>query len=95
MTDTPSPLATPSPDSLASIFDADPRPQTAEELAAFDRAVREGIVELQRRRNVFAAEEAAKSLAPKKTRSKAEAQPAAKAAALDKPTTEVTLDDLD
>ena len=85
---TDSPLLTTDPTSLDRIFSADP-------LTLADAEIERLVAELRRRRNAFLAEEAAKSLAPKRTRAKAEPQSSAQAAQFDKPANEVTLDDLD
>lgn len=84
----PSPLSTTDPDSLTILFDSDP-------LELSEKQIMSGILELRRRRNAHLSEEAAKALAPKRTRAKADPQSAASAAKLDKPITEVSLDDLD
>ena len=78
-----SPLTSASPDSLTVLFDSDPMTLTDSQILA-------AVTELRRRRNVFASEEAAKALAPKRTRAKAE--PAS--TPLDKPTSEIGLEDL-
>lgn len=82
-----SPLLSTNPDALSALFEADP-------LVLTDAQIMSAITELRRRRNAFASEEAAKSLAPKKTRAKPapNADPLA-AAARDIPVTEVDLDD--
>ncbi len=85
MTDTP--LASASPDSLTILFEADP-------LTLSDAQILAAVVELRRRRNVFTAEEAAKSLKPRAKRTVAEAQSPEAAAALNKPAGELSLDDL-
>lgn len=72
-------------DAIALMFDADPATLTDSQFTAL-------ISELRRRRSAFASEEAAKSLAPKKSRTKVE--PGTSAPALDKPIGEVSLDDL-
>lgn len=78
-----SPLTSASPDSLTVLFDSDPMTLTDSQILA-------AVTELRRRRNVFASEEAAKALAPKRTRAKAEPT----SAPLDKPTSEIGLEDL-
>lgn len=89
MTDTPpSPLATVDADALSVLFEADPLTLTDAQFMAL-------IVELRRRRNEFTAAEAAKALKPKSTRTRATPQSTAASAALDKPPSEVSLDDLD
>lgn len=82
-----SPLLSTDPDSLTRLFEADP-------LTLSDADILTAITELRRRRSAFASEEAAKSLKPKATRTKASPQPASTAAALDKPVGEIGLDDL-
>jgi hypothetical protein len=84
---TTSPLSTPSPDALALIFEGDPLERTEAEVLL-------AIQELHRRRNAFTSDEAAKSLKPKATRTKAEKQEPQEAAKLDKPPTEISLDDI-
>ncbi len=85
---TDSPLLQADADSLTVLFESDP-------LTLTDAQTLTAITELRRRRNVFASEEAAKALAPKKTRTKAQpAANASQAAQLDKPIGEVSLDDL-
>lgn len=81
---TNSPLLSTDPDALNRIFSTNPLDLTDDEILR-------GVVELRRRRNVFASEEAAKSLAPKKARTKPE--PATSSAPL-KPVSEIDLDDL-
>lgn len=78
-----SPLTSASPNSLTVIFESDPMTLTDSQILA-------GINELRRRRNVFASEEAAKALAPKRAKAKSEAT----STPLDKPTSEISLDDL-
>lgn len=71
-------------DAIAAIFDADPMPLPDSEFNIL-------ITEFRRRRNVFASEEAAASLKAKK------AKPtlvASNPVMLDKPASEVSLDDL-
>lgn len=87
MSEPASPLSIPSPDALTALFEADPLTLTDSDISSL-------IIELRRRRNAFLADEAAKSLAPKKTRAKAETQSAPSAAAMDKPISEISLDDL-
>lgn len=87
MTDTISPLTTASADSLDLYFSADP-------LTLDDKQFHTLVLELRRRRSVFASEEAAKAAAGKSKRPKATAQSAPEAAALDKPVGEFSLDDL-
>lgn len=82
-----SPLDAVSPDALTALFEADPT-------TLDDGTLTSLIRELRRRRDVFAADEAAKSLAPKKTRAPVSAPSAPLAAALDKPVGELDLDDL-
>lgn len=84
---TNSPLSAPSPDSLTALFEADP-------LTLSDTDLDTLIGELRRRRSAFLAEEAAKALKPKRERASAQAQPASAAPSLDKPTGEISLDDL-
>lgn len=87
MTEPESPLLSTSPDALSALFAADPVKLEDPELRAL-------ITELRRRRSAFRAEEAAKSLKPAAKRAKAETQSAPAAAALDKPTSEISLDDI-
>lgn len=82
-----SPLTSASPDSLSVLFESDPTTLTDDQLMSL-------INELRRRRNVFTAEEAAKATAPKSKRTKAEPSTPSTAAELDKPTSELSLDDL-
>jgi hypothetical protein len=83
-----SPLLFTDPDALTKLFDADP-------LTLDDAQIMQLITELRRRRSVFASEEAAKTLAGKSKRAKTEAPKDAEGAALaDKPTSEVSLDDI-
>ncbi len=84
---TDSPLHEASPDSVTLLFEADPLDLT-------DSQVLKAIHELRRRRSEYASAEAAKSLAPKKTRAKATVLDASAAASSDIPTAEVNLDDL-
>ncbi len=87
MTDVPSPLLTASPDSITALFEADPLTLSGADLMRL-------ILELRRRRNAFASEEAAKALKPKATRTKASPEAVTRAPILDKPITELGLDDL-
>lgn len=81
MTDLPLP-----DDAIAALFDADP--------ATLDDASFEALIsEFRRRRNVFASEEAANSLKAKKTR--VVIDPTTKPTVLDKPTSEISLEDLE
>lgn len=84
----PSPLLAVDPDALSILFESDPLTLSDAQLTAL-------VTELRRRRNEFAAQEAAKALKPKATRTRAQPQSPASAAALDKPVTELSLDDLD
>ena len=73
--------------SIEDIFLLDP--------ATLDRSDTERLVaELRRRRSEFASAEAAKQAQGKKAKVKSEAKPAAESAKLDKPTSQLTLDDL-
>ena len=74
-------------DPIASVFTADPLELSNSDITTL-------ILELRRRADAFAADEAAKQSAPKATRARAEPKTAAEAAASDKPITETTLDDL-
>lgn len=75
---------TPTDDTIAAVFASDPRELTDASLTVL-------ITELRRRRSVFQSEEAAKALAPKKTRAK----PTTNSPLLaDKPVSEMTLADL-
>jgi len=85
VTDTP--LTSTDPASLDLLFSSDPTTLS-------DREIERLVLELRRRRSEFLSSEATKALAPKKTRAKAEPQSAASAAALDKPLSEISLDDL-
>lgn len=89
MTDapSPSPLAFASEAALDLYFSADP-------LTLSDADHMRAIVELRRRRSEFASAEAAKSLLPKKARTRADTPSAPKAAALDKPASELSLGDM-
>lgn len=82
MTDTP--LAIADPDSLTALF-GDPAGKPEKDIVAL-------CTELRRRRSVFAAEEAVKALKDKPKRAKATdpADPIVK----DKPSSELSLDDL-
>jgi len=82
------PLASADPDSLTAIFTSDP-------LTLTDDQLHRAIIELRRRRNAFLSEEAAKAAAGKAKRPKAQASSAEKAALIDKPPAELSLDDLD
>lgn len=84
---TESPLLTTSPDALSALFSSDPTTLTDAQLDTL-------IHELRRRRNAFMSEEAAKATAPKSKRTKAELLTPSTAAELDKPTSELSLDDL-
>ncbi len=86
MTDT-SPLLTASPEALTALFEADP-------LTLSDDAIMSLILELRRRRNASAADEAAASLKPKSTRAKAPSLTPAEALKADTPIGEISLDDL-
>jgi hypothetical protein len=89
MTDLPpSPLEGVSPDALTVLFESDPLTLTDAQLLSL-------ISELRRRRNEFTAAEAVKALKPKTTRTRATPQSPAASAAIDKPLTELSLDDLD
>lgn len=74
-------------DSIALLFEADPTSLSDADLLTL-------IHELRRRRNVFLSEEAAASLKAKKTRATPEPSTPARAAALDKPASEIDLEDL-
>jgi len=83
-----SPLLSTDPDAVTKLFDADPLTLTDAQLLAL-------ITELRRRRSVFASEEAAKALAGKAKRARGSNDASPEAAALaDKPTSEISLDDL-
>lgn len=82
-----SPLAEANPDSLTLLFEADP-------LVLSDAEVLRAILELRRRRSEFASAEAAKSLAPKRTRAIAPKLDTAQAILADAPISEVSFDDL-
>ena len=91
MTEAPnadSPLLSVNNDALTALFEADPLTLTDADLMRL-------VSELRRRRSVFASEEAAKALAGKKTRG-VKADPATPTTALtsDKPTSELSLDDI-
>ena len=79
------PLAVTDPDSLTALFAGDPSEKPEDDIVAL-------CTELRRRRSVFASEEAARALKDKPRRAKATdpADPAVK----DKPTSELSLDDL-
>jgi len=87
MTDTPSPLNIVDPDALTRLFEADPTSVSDAELVVL-------VTELRRRRNAFLAEEAAKSLAPKAKRTPPGVVPSSVAAVLDKPVSEIDLNDI-
>lgn len=88
MTNLPSPLAEASPDSLTLLFEHDP-------LTLSDAQIMTGITELRRRRSEFASAEAAKALAPRKTRTASTTPSSASdSVTLDKPTADIALDDL-
>lgn len=83
-----SPLSSANPDALTLLFETGP-------LELSDAQVLSAIHELRRRRSVFQSEEAAKAMAPKKSRAKSEAPVDAAASVLaSKPTSEIDLDDL-
>jgi len=84
---TASPLLSTSENALSLLFESDPLTLTDAQLDSM-------ILGLRRRRNAFFAEEAAKSLKPKSTRAKAGTVDAATSALLDKPASELSLDDL-
>lgn len=84
---TTSPLDATDPNALQALFEADPTTLSDASLTSLIR-------ELRRRRDIFAADEAAKSLAPKAKRATASPVAAPLAAALDKPVGELDLDDL-
>lgn len=84
---TTSPLLTADPSALTALFEADP-------LTLSDSDIMALILELRRRRNAFAAEEAAASLKPKGTRAKAPSLTPAEAVKADTPIGEISLDDL-
>lgn len=82
------PLAEVDPDAITQAFAADPMTLTDAQLDVV-------VTELRRRRSAFLAQEAAKSL-NRKTKAKAEPPPtvdAEKAAALDKPLSELTAEE--
>lgn len=81
------PLATASPLSIDALFAADP-------LALTDPDFNRLILEVRRRRDEFAASEAAKAATPKAKRAKLVPASAPNAAALDKPPGELDLSDL-
>ena len=83
MPDTP--LSVADPDSLTALFGGDPSEKSEEDIVSL-------CTELRRRRSVFAAEEAVKTLKDKNKRAKA-TDPASPALA-DKPSSEISLDDL-
>lgn len=86
-------LASTNPDAISELFKADP-------LTLDETALTKLVSELRRRRNDFLSAEAAAAAKPKATRAKASAADkaaladSAKAAELDKPTHELTLDDM-
>jgi hypothetical protein len=86
MTD-PSPLLATSADALSLMFEGDPLDLT-------DAKLMQMVTEIRRRRSDFASREAATAAAGKAKRTKAEPQSAPAAAALDKPVSEIDLDDL-
>lgn len=88
MTLEPSPLLASSPDTLTALFEADPTTLT-------DAKLLDLIRELRRRRDAFAAQEAAEASKGKSRATRPGVIPAAVAAALDKPVGEVSIEDLD
>ena len=82
-----SPLASVPEDTLGLIFSSDPR-----DLADTDYLTL--VTELQRRRSIHLAEEAAKAAKGKKAKVEKAVISAPEAAKLNKPTAELTLDDL-
>jgi len=82
---TETPLAIVDPDSLTALFGGDPSEKPDEDIV-------ELCTELRRRRSVFASDEAVKALKDKNKRAKA-TDPASPALA-DKPSSELSLDDL-
>lgn len=82
-----SPLSTVDPAALDTLFLSDP-------MTLSDADILRTVTELRRRRSVFASEEAAKSLAAKKPKSRAAPTTDANAATVDKPASEITMDDL-
>lgn len=83
MTETP--LTAADPDSLTALFTGDPDEKPEADIVSL-------CTELRRRRSVFAAEEAVKALSSKPKRAKA--TDPAEAAIKDKPSSELSLDDL-
>lgn len=86
MTD-PSPLLTPTPDSLSLLFSVDPLTLSTSDRMSLIR-------ELRRRRNEFTASEAAEKSKGKRARTKPDPMTSSEIAALAKPTTEIDLGDL-
>ena len=84
---TESPLSAPSPDSLSDLFLSDPTTLSDGKLTSL-------ILELRRRRSEFQSAEAAKALAPKRVTKVKGKVDAAVSADLDKPATEIDLEDL-
>ncbi len=83
-----SPLQSSDPDAISALFRADPMDLTDADLDSL-------ISELRRRRNAHLSEEAAKQAKGKSARAPSSPAPSApKAAALDVPTAELSLDDL-
>jgi hypothetical protein len=80
-----SPLLTASPDALTSLFLGDPLAKSEAEIAA-------GVLELRRRRSVFASEEAAKALSARPKRPKPDGS--ASPSLIDKPNSELDLGDI-
>ena len=80
-------LIPPIEDTIALLFDTDPSNLPDGDILTLVR-------ELRRRRSVFRAEEAAKLLAPKKERAVKVARTPSDAAKMDKPLSEIDLDDL-
>ena len=81
-------MTTPLPDdAVAKLFDADPTTISDADLTTL-------IAELRRRRNIFAADEAAASLKAKKTKPDAVPTTPELAALRDKPAGEISLGDL-
>lgn len=73
--------------SLDRVFGTDPMTHPPKDHCAL-------VLELRRRRSEFLSSEAAKVLAPKKPRAKADPLTSAEAARLDKPVSEIGLDDI-
>lgn len=82
-----SPLASVPEDTLGLIFSSDPRELTSADYSTL-------VLELRRRRSVHLAEEAAKAAKGKKAKEPKPIISAPEAAKLNKPTAELTLDDL-